>query len=346
MADLPITSDQGATPVVLTDATTTANTNTISATGGSLSDQGVAAATTAGWPTIGGNVVAVTAAWTSATAANTTLSIATVGYGTIALSFNTSAGTLTGGTLLFEASDDGGTTWYSIYIARSQLIIENNLAMSGFGGTSIFWQGNISGLTNFRVRLNPIITGTATVHLRLQALTFPCTPFTISQDTTKSTYSASPGGIGLAAAATDVFTITGSATKTITVTRMSISGTATAATNSIIQIIKRSTANSGGTATTAAAVPHDSNNAAATATIVGYTANPTSLGTAVGSSVRLDRIFLATTVTDSDHLKYDFGVPPSQPIVLRGTSQVLAFNFSTLTITGGNVDCYVEWTEE
>jgi len=96
------------------------------------------------------------------------------------------------------------------------------------------------------------------------------------------TYSAAIGALVTAGAATDIFTITGSATKTIRITRIRIGGNSTTATWHIFLGIKRSTANTGGTSTVLTRVPHDSLNAAATATIRAYTANPT-LGTTVGT---------------------------------------------------------------
>ena len=166
----------------------------------------------------------------------------------------------------------------------------------------------------------------------------------------KTTYSAAITGLTIAAAATDVFTITGSATKTIRVTKFVISGTQTTASNEDILILKRSTANTLGTSTNPTRVPHDSNNAAATATINAYTANPT-LGTLVG--VLRSNKFVVGAISSGGSfsatlniLPYDFGNSPSQAIVIRGTSQVLALNLNAQTLVASSLDIYIEWTEE
>lgn len=161
-----------------------------------------------------------------------------------------------------------------------------------------------------------------------------------------ASYSAAAVGLVTTATATDVFTITGSSTKTIKITRIAFSGSTTAGSGIGFncQLIKRSTANSGGTSSTLTNVPNDSSNAAATATVRSYTANPT-VGTAVGT-IRAIRYSTTATGAVTTQVEWDFGVRPAQPIVLRGTSEVLAINFSSTTITGPIFNFGIEWTEE
>jgi hypothetical protein len=104
---------------------------------------------------------ASTAAWTSATGNNTTLQLAVTNYGLVVLSFNPS-GSITGGTLNFELSDDGGTNWYGV--SGSATTFDMN------GATATLFQANVAGVTHFRVRLNPVITGAGTANLRVQAV--------------------------------------------------------------------------------------------------------------------------------------------------------------------------------
>ena len=164
-------------------------------------------------------------------------------------------------------------------------------------------------------------------------------------DGAKVTYSASATALVPAAAATDMFTITGSATKTIRVLRIDISATQTTAGENTIVLLKRSTANTAGTSTAPTAVPHDSASAAGTATVLAYTANPTT-GTLVGNLRSRKIAFQGATGTTSDVAVFDFGNRPGQAIVLRGVSQVLALNLNGATITGGSCAISVEWTEE
>ena len=105
----------------------------------------------------------------------------------------------------------------------------------------------------------------------------------ISLEGGKATYCATITGLVPPAAATDIFTIIGSATKTIRISRIQFSGRATAAAACDVSIVKRSTADTGGTpGTVPTIVPLDSTDAAATAVCATYTAVPT-LGTAVGA---------------------------------------------------------------
>src|SRR5579863_577329 len=62
----------------------------------------------------GNNLSTNLAAWTSTTTINTTLSVATAGVGAVVLTYNPVSSAFTAGTIVFEASDDGGTTWYAV----------------------------------------------------------------------------------------------------------------------------------------------------------------------------------------------------------------------------------------
>lgn len=174
-------------------------------------------------------------------------------------------------------------------------------------------------------------------------------------DGTKATYSAAKVGLVPAGSATDIFTVTGSGTTTVRVTRITITATTTSATPAALDVllVKRSTANSGGTSTgSPTPVPHDSTNAAVTATVLSYTANPTT-GNLVGTAIRNAKLFqtLATyTATDfpaKDQIIWEFGNRASQAIVLRGTGEVLAVNLNAASATGtASFDIDVEFTEE
>ena len=168
----------------------------------------------------------------------------------------------------------------------------------------------------------------------------------VGYEGTRPTYSAAASGFTVAAAATDIFTITGSASKTIKVTRMSVTCSTTAGSGILarVQLIKRSTANTAGTSVNLIEVPHDSTFAAATATTLSYTANPT-LGTAVGT-IRAERAAFASTGLISSRINWEFGTRGTKPIVLNGTSQVLAINLNATTVTGGICSADTEWVEE
>lgn len=161
----------------------------------------------------------------------------------------------------------------------------------------------------------------------------------------RQTYSASVTGLAPAVAATDIFLINGSATKTVRITRIQISGIATAAGAYAVQLIKRSAANSGGTSTAPTVVPHDSTDAAATAVVLAYTANPTP-GTAVGTmQVKTITVSTAAGAIPIVPTEMNFEMRDEQPIVLRGTAQGLAINLNGVTMTGGVLSIDITWTE-
>lgn len=166
-----------------------------------------------------------------------------------------------------------------------------------------------------------------------------------------STYSASYTAITTAASLTDFMTLTGSATKTVYLLRVECNGVTTAAGASKVSLVKRSTADTGGTPVTPSAtaggqlVPHDSASAAASATVVAYSANPT-VGTLVGV-VRTGEINSGpgATVASSPSLVWTFE-DNAQRVILRGTGQVAALGgLGTAFQAGAVVACTMTWVE-
>jgi hypothetical protein len=171
------------------------------------------------------------------------------------------------------------------------------------------------------------------------------------------TYAATKIGLVPAASPTDVFTITGAANVVVHVTHIEISGItdSAVAVAADCQLVRRSTANSGGTSTNSPAlVPFDSTNAAASATVLSYTANPT-LGTLVGTAraaLRAQKLMLTLgTYTATDFppvapIVWDFSDTQGQAIILRGTGEVLAVNLNAVTLVGTvSLNISVEWIE-
>ena len=164
-----------------------------------------------------------------------------------------------------------------------------------------------------------------------------------------NTYNATIAALTPVASATDFFTLTGSATKVIYVRAIGCTGTSTTVASLIVSAMVRSTADTLGTSTgSPAAVPLDSSFPAATATVLAYTANPT-VGTLVGNvgSGLLQTLAPASANGFPNGLYFNFlQVNGDQPIVLRGTSQVLALNAGGNSFSSGaNLTCSVTWTE-
>jgi hypothetical protein len=106
-----------------------------------------------------GTLQGTTAAWTSATALNTTWTLPLSGSNSVEVGFVVS-GSITGGTILFEVSQDGAA-WFPIQGA----IADGYTALTGWtnGVGSRAIQFDVAGLSYMRLRLNPQLTGTGTV---------------------------------------------------------------------------------------------------------------------------------------------------------------------------------------
>jgi hypothetical protein len=161
-----------------------------------------------------------------------------------------------------------------------------------------------------------------------------------------ATYSAVAAAFTLAATPTDVCILNGSATKTIYVTKVSVSGLKTTAGLSQVVLAKRSVANTGGTAVAGTEVPSDSSDAAATGTFQHYTANPTP-GALVGNIYQNYMLFAAPAGTTDGVMREVFfsGANMTKPIRLSGVAEGLAVNLAGATLTGGTFNCTFEWIE-
>lgn len=176
-------------------------------------------------------------------------------------------------------------------------------------------------------------------------------PFPVTQ-IKQATYRASTTAVLVPAVTSPNpwFLIEGSATKTIRIQSIVVSGiTLTAVAYINIGLKKYSTAASVGTSTTLTGVPLDSASAAATATVKAYTAIPTA-GTTVGDISARRVLGQATTAAAAGITQMvDFDFSPSgdstSPI-LRGTAQGIGLYFITAPATTISCLVRVEWTEE
>jgi len=171
----------------------------------------------------------------------------------------------------------------------------------------------------------------------------------------KLTTFAASGSFTPVATPTDIVTIIGSASKTVRVLSVTLGTVNTAAGSQILFLIKRSTADTGGTPVTATNVPFDSADTA-TAVVQHYTANPAALGTTVGtintvkvsSPVATPATFAGIVFrTDVELLPIATLTGLPKPVTLRGVAQQLAVNFGGAALVAGQIHTYtVVWTEE
>lgn len=159
--------------------------------------------------------------------------------------------------------------------------------------------------------------------------------------TQAKTYSVS-GIATLASAATDVFWFAGNATNTVAITKIRIIGIATAVGVNAITIVKRSTANTGGTSSSTTPTPHDlGDGASVSSALTTYSANPTP-GT--GVVFRQQYFTFGTSTSPPVESTFDFG-EFAKPIILSGTAQGIAINLNGATVTGGALMVNIEFVE-
>lgn len=145
---------------------------------------------------------------------------------------------------------------------------------------------------------------------------------------------------------TDFFSIRGAAGKIIKIIGIRLSGSATGNNNVDVALLKRSTANSGGSPTTATITPLDSTNPTPSATVVTYGSAPT-LGTLVGPVCACQLEIPARTGVGGYILEWQFNRNGAGPIILRDANEMLTLNLYGTTLPAGtNLNITVTWTEE
>jgi hypothetical protein len=181
------------------------------------------------------------------------------------------------------------------------------------------------------------------------------TAFSLGQKTTsaslpvvlalpENTYSATFNGAVTATTPTDVFTITGVANKKIKIKYIYIDGEQTTSATIRANVIRRSSANTGGSSTTLTSVAYDQTSGASSAVVRAYTTNPT-LGTTVGTvSSKLLRINTAgSTPTPVEFFNENTLIGDN---TLNSASEVLSVNLGSTTITGDTMTFTIVWTEQ
>jgi hypothetical protein len=170
----------------------------------------------------------------------------------------------------------------------------------------------------------------------------------------QQTYTAGFIGLVPPASATDTICIAGSATKTVAVTRWQLSGSAGTLVSVPITLVRRASADTGGTAASTTANPanniakHSTSNATASATPISYTAVPTIGDTSPTylqtQSVTFPVTSAGTSIAPLDW-KYGNIAIGEQPLILQGIAQQLCLNFNTISISSGVLNGSITWYE-
>ncbi len=172
----------------------------------------------------------------------------------------------------------------------------------------------------------------------------------INSEGIKPTFRYAITGITPVATPTDFVVIQGSATMTGRIKTVRVDGHATAAGKIPVQLIRRSTAGTLGSAVLNAITPmkHGPNDAGPTLTVSYVSgANYTTLGTLVaqGGSRRL---FLNTDAAGANlPVLWEFAQQQDKPILVQGTSDFLCINFAAAALpTGCTIDIELELEED
>lgn len=260
---------------------------------------------------------------------------------------------------------DGATHRYTIYYKASRVYYElDNVIVGTFAFpnpqvsalNTVVGSVNNTGALGTAAVLNSSLIGVADTGKNSNQISdgsFPWRKTKVNADgslstidiaQTKSVYSASITGLLMPAAGTDVFTIIGSATKTVKIIKLAVGGTQTTGSAQDVVILKRSTANTAGISIITTAVPNDSAFAAATAVVRAYAVNPT-LGTLVGN-LKSFKVVIPNPAGGGNTIPVISPLEIILNVTLRGVAQQLSVNFNGQTMNGNSLDIYIEWTEE
>lgn len=254
------------------------------------------------------------------------------------------------GTLAAQFSQNG-TNW--TIVPRTFFNVSNGQTYTFIPAARYFrvFYTNATGTQSFFrlqtiFKSNPIGEILAPANTPLTPNSLAKTVISLPNDGVKTTYTASiSNSIPAALTPTDVYVVNGSATKTIRISKVLVSGTRTTPTQTDIVLIKRSTANTLGTSTNVTPAANDSLNPLPTAVVKAYTANPT-VGTSVGLVYSVSLFIPGVATSGAGGIfSYEFG-RLGQTIVLRGVNESLAINLAGVTIAGGSFNYTIEWTEE
>jgi hypothetical protein len=271
--------------------------------------------------------------------------------------FNCQITGLTSGTLWFESSLDStnGTdgNWMNTVVLRDGVLqsnVQQNATANGL------YSGNCSGFGWMRARSVGTLTGTPVIRWRLSPgtsevfLTSSIPPGTnaigkVETESAKPTYTASAFVAPAAVASSEVVNIRGVANKIIRLKFLSVTAQATATGSVLALLLRRTTANTGGTSATATIAPHSTTSAASSVLVTTYSANPT-LGT-VGPTLAIwHQQLTAPAGPQVPPVTFRWTDKNDEAPTLRSASEYLSLNFNTAPGAGASICAMFTWTEE
>jgi hypothetical protein len=179
----------------------------------------------------------------------------------------------------------------------------------------------------------------------------------VSLDSSRAYYRASASFTPVSTGALTLIQVQGSATKTVRITRVTLSANSAATVASMVAYTQlTSTAGTTGTAVNPTIAKMDTNSAAATAVVTHYTTAAQTVGTLIGGPLSFFQLPLSITAIPTAAqpatLPYtvfpENGVPIGQAIVLRGAAQYYnVVNSAPANFANAPVIQYtIEWVED
>jgi len=169
----------------------------------------------------------------------------------------------------------------------------------------------------------------------------------VSVEGGKNSYRAGATGYAGYGSPTDIFCLRGSDSKVVRVRSIYIAAHANSATQVDLLLLKRLTANTGGTTSTITSVALDSLDPAASGALVSYTTSPTTLGTPTGNLAVPQLVFSTNSGGAGYPVNLDFGTHGGKSVVLRGAAQSLCANFNGAALpASAGINIEMSWTEE
>jgi hypothetical protein len=168
----------------------------------------------------------------------------------------------------------------------------------------------------------------------------------VTNEGRKATYFAAFDGVAPPTVGTGIMvSIIGSASKTVKITRVGLSISATAAVLLSLSLRKYSAAPTGGVSATIAAAKADTSSAAVTAVVENWTTFPTA-GAAL-NTIAAHRLLVGTAAVVPPILEFNFSQGSgAKPIILSGVAETLGIFTNTAVGAGGVLSGFIEWTEE
>lgn len=164
--DINLKQVNGATVNVGAGAAGTGTQRVTTSSDSSLTaNQGTGAGVASGWPVINGEPADTTGTFTNATQSTAITTPSVDGYETATITINGTYGTATA---TFQASDDGGTAFYTIRCARTDSAVAET-GYTSLTNTSRAWYCPVHSFDVIRIQSSAVASGTVNIRISISS---------------------------------------------------------------------------------------------------------------------------------------------------------------------------------